>query len=75
MEPKNHRIKKENHLPNLHFGVPSVNFQGCIHFYAFKFFMPCLRIVLDMQDEPEVFFKLRTPVQDVTDVTGWAAES
>ena len=40
-----------------------------------NFFMPCLRIVLDMQDEPEVFFKLRTPVQDVTDVTGWAAES
>ena len=34
-------------------------------------FMPCLRIALDMQDEPEVFWKLRTPEQDVTDVTGW----
>ena len=35
MEPKNHRIEKDNHLPNLHFAVPNVNFQGCIHFYAF----------------------------------------
>ncbi len=28
MEPKNHPIEKENHLPNLHFGF-HVNFPGC----------------------------------------------
>ena len=28
MEPTNHPIEKENHLPNLHFGVQNVNFPG-----------------------------------------------
>ena len=29
MEPENRPFEKENHLPNLHFWVPSVNLQGC----------------------------------------------
>ncbi len=29
IEPENHPFEKENHLPNLHFGVPAVSFQGC----------------------------------------------
>ena len=29
MEPKNHPIEKENHLPNHHFPVPAVNLPGC----------------------------------------------
>ena len=26
---KNHPVEKENHIPNLHFEVPTVNFAGC----------------------------------------------
>ncbi len=29
MDPKNHSIEKENHLPNLHFWVQHVNSPGC----------------------------------------------
>ena len=29
MEPENHLFEKGNHLPNLHFWVQNVNFQGC----------------------------------------------
>ena len=29
MEPENYHFEKENHLPNLHFGVPAVSFRGC----------------------------------------------
>ncbi len=35
MEPKNHLIEKDNHLPNLHFGVSSyLIFQGVVFFLA-----------------------------------------
>ena len=33
MEPKNHPIEQEIHLPNLHFWVPAVNLPGCICSY------------------------------------------
>ena len=29
MEPSNHPIEKENHLPNHHFQVPAANLPGC----------------------------------------------
>ena len=39
MEPKNHLIEKENHLPNLHFWVPNVKFPGCNATWRIIFFM------------------------------------
>ena len=30
MEPKNHPIEEDNHLPNLHFWVPAVSSWGCM---------------------------------------------
>ena len=38
MEPTNHPIRKENHLPNLHDYVPAVNLQGCTDYD--KYFQP-----------------------------------
>ena len=39
MEPKNHPIEEENHLPNLHFGVPCW-FSGGVSLLLFHWFFP-----------------------------------
>ena len=31
MKPKNHLFARENHLPNIHYCVPAMNFQGVSH--------------------------------------------
>lgn len=49
MEPKNHPIEKEGHLPNLKLEVPAVHFPECMGDVPKSFFP--LKTLLEMMNE------------------------